>query len=299
MHIPVLLKEVIEFLNPEPNDNFVDCTLGGGGHSLEILEKIKPNGKILAIDLDHGALEVFENTISGFGDKERVTLVNGNFADLEDIADKNNFKSVKGILLDLGFSSNQLEEGGRGLSFLKDEPLDMRLGAISSSGGGERGEVAAEDIINSYRYEDLARIFREYGEERNAGRIAKTICEYRKKNKIKTTGQLVEVVSKVNYRSRIHPATRVFQALRIAVNQELDNLEKVLPQAVKILEPKGRLAVISFHSLEDRIVKHFFRNKKQEGALNILTKKPFRPSEQEAMANPRSRSAKLRVAEKI
>lgn len=299
MHIPVLLKEVIEFLNPEPNDNFVDCTLGGGGHSLEILEKIKPNGKILAIDLDHGALEVFEKTISGFGDKERVTLVNGNFADLEDIADKNNFKSVKGILLDLGFSSNQLEEGGRGLSFLKDEPLDMRFGAISSSGGGERGEVAAEDIINSYRYEDLARIFREYGEERNAGRIAKAICEYRKKNKIKTTGQLVEVVNKVNYRSRIHPATRVFQALRIAVNQELNNLEKVLPQAVKILEPKGRLAVISFHSLEDRIVKHFFRNKKQEGALNILTKKPIRTSEEEAMVNPRSRSAKLRVAEKI
>lgn len=297
MHISVLLKEIIYFLNPRPNQNFIDCTLGSGGHSKAILEKIAPNGRLLAIDFDSSAIDNFQQYVVGRGLGERVTLTNDNFADLETIASKNNFSSVNGILLDLGFSSDELENSRRGFSFLKDEPLDMRFGD---------GEVTAADILNCYRFEELTKIFQKYGEERDAAKIARLVCEARKKTKIKTTKELVNIIARAKFGSeiiyphhRIHPATKVFQALRIAVNKELENLENVLPRALKILKHGGRMAVISFHSLEDRIVKKFFKEQKQIGALNILTKKPVTASEKEIMTNPRSRSAKLRVAEKI
>lgn len=285
MHKPVLLKEVIDYLNPQPNQNFIDCTIGGGGHSKVILEKIKPSGKILGIDLNREALENLK-------DLNNLILIQDNFSNLKSIVEKNNFYPVNGILLDLGFSSDLLENSGRGFSFLRDEPLDMRFGL--------RNDLTVEKIINQYQEEDLIKIFKEYGEERFSKRIAEEIIKERKKNNIKTTLQLVEIIKRVvpSYyqHSRIHFATRIFQALRIEVNNELNNLKKVLPKAIEILQPKGRIVVISFHSLEDRIVKRFFKEKKD---LKILTKKPITPSLEEIQENPRSRSAKLRAAEKI
>lgn len=297
-HIPVLLKEVIHFLNPRPNSNFIDCTLGGGGHSKVILEKIGPNGKLLGIDLDPQAIESFQQYVADDqGLRKRVVLVNDNFIELSDIVRKNAFGAVNGVLFDLGFSSDELETSGRGFSFLKKEPLDMRFG---------NQETTAAYIVNNFQLEELVRIFREYGEERDARKVARTIGEARRKTKIKTTEDLVSIIAIAKFGSsniypyhRIHPATKVFQALRIAVNRELGNLEKVLPQAIEILEPKGKIAIISFHSLEDRIVKVFFREQKQKGIVNILTKKPVVSSSEEIKINPRSRSAKLRVAEKI
>ena len=314
MHKPVLLKEIIEYLNPRANQNFIDCTLGGGGHSLAILKKIEPEGKVLGIDLDKEAIKRLQGI-------KNLILVQENFANLKLIAEKNNFfpvnpvrkggssnstalsknkesqgtglsNGVNGILLDLGLSSDLLEKSGRGFSFLRDEPLDMRFDL--------NDDLTAEKIINSYEEEELAEIFEKYGEERFSKRIAGKIIESRKTDFIKTTNQLVEVIKKaVPFRfqhSRIHFATRVFQALRIAVNDELGVLRKVLPQAIEILAPEGRLAVISFHSLEDRIVKRFF---KEKSGLKIITKKPIRPSLEEVEENARSRSAKLRVAEKL
>lgn len=297
MHTPVLLKEIIHFLNPRPNSNFIDCTLGGGGHSKEILEKIGPDGKLLGIDLDPKAIENFQQYVDGKGLRKRVILINDNFIELSDIVRKNVFRPVNGILFDLGFSSDELETSGRGFSFLKNEPLDMRFGSQ---------EATAADIVNNFELEELARIFREYGEEKDARKVARAIGEARRKTKIKTTEDLVSLIAIAKFGSsniyphhRIHPATKVFQALRIAVNRELENLEKALSQAIEILEPKGRIAVVSFHSLEDRIVKVFFREQKQKGIVNILTKKPIVPSLEEIKINSRSRSAKLRVAEKV
>lgn len=285
MHIPVLLKEVIGNLNPRPNQNFVDCTIGCGGHSKAILEKIKPNGRILGIDLNREAIENLK-------DLNNLILIQDNFANLKSIIENNNFHLINGILLDLGLSSDLLENSGRGFSFLKDEPLDMRFDV--------RNDLTAEKIINQYNEEDLIKIFKEYGEERFSKRIAREIIKERKKNDIKTTLQLVGIIKRAvpsfYQHLRIHFATRVFQALRIEVNDELNNLEKVLAQAEEILEPGGRIAVISFHSLEDRIVKRFFKGSK---SLKIITKKPIAPALEEVQKNFRARSAKLRVAEKL
>ncbi|MEK7123410.1 MAG: 16S rRNA (cytosine(1402)-N(4))-methyltransferase RsmH [Patescibacteria group bacterium] len=290
MHFPVLTKEVLEFLNPRLGENFIDCTVDGGGHAREILKKISPDGKLLGIDLDS---EMIKNTRLEIND-ENLILVNENFKNLKKIIEEKKFSRVSGILIDLGWSSTQIEKSGRGFSFLKDEPLDMRY---SSSG------MTAAEAANQLSEKDLADIFWQYGEERFSRRIAKKIVEARKKKRILTTFDLVEAVKTAVPRSyergRIHPATRVFQGLRIYVNQELENLKEVLPQAVEILAPGGRLAVISFHSLEDRIVKNFFREMKKEGRLEILTKKPVVPSDEEIKLNPRSRSAKLRVCRKI
>ncbi|MAF20165.1 MAG: 16S rRNA (cytosine(1402)-N(4))-methyltransferase [Parcubacteria group bacterium] len=283
MHQPVLIKEVLEYLNPQPGENFIDCTFGFGGHSQAILKRISPQGKILGIELNKKTLEHFKP-------QPGITLTQGSFADLKTIVEKEKFGPVKGILFDLGISSWQIQESGRGFSFQKDEPLDMRTG---------QGELAAKEIINQWSEEDLIKIFQDYGEERYSRSIAGAICQKRKIEPIKTTSQLVEIIARSvpgKYRrARIHWATRVFQALRIAVNNELANLEKVLPEAVKILTKNGRLAVISFHSLEDRIVKHYFRQAAQQEFLKILTKKPIRPTQEEVEINPRSRSAKLRA----
>lgn len=303
MHIPVLLNEVICFLDPQSNQNFIDCTLGNGGHTVAILEKTAPSGKVLAIDLASEATKKFQQRAKEGGLGKRVILVNDNFARLKEIVQDINFGFVSGILLDLGLSSEELEQSGRGFSFLRDEPLNMRFGDFESRLGEDRS--TAEFIVNRWPFEELVRIFRDYGEERDAYKITKAIDRKRRVEKIRTTKQLVEIILSAKYQSlevyphhRIHPATRIFQALRIAVNRELENLKQVLPSALEVLSPGGRIAVISFHSLEDRIVKNFFRDQKQAGAVNVLTKKPVVPTEEEVRNNPRSRSAKLRVAEK-
>lgn len=288
MHIPVLLTETLAYLNPQSGQVFIDCTLGAAGHFREIANMIAPTGKILGIDVDRKAIETaLEKNIYN------AVIVQGNFKDLKNIAKKNGFSQVDGILMDLGFSSIELEEGGIGLSFQKDEPLDMRM--------DEYLEITAADIVNNSSQEELAEIFSKYGEEKYSKRIARAIVELRRENKLKSTFQLAEIIKQAaparSRFGRIHPATRVFQALRIAVNNELENLKKALPQAFELLKPGGRLAAISFHSGEDRIVKNFFRDNKNN--FNILTKKPIVPSQEEIAENPRSRSGKMRAAEKI
>ena len=289
MHIPVLQKEVLQYLNPKPNENFIDATCGEAGHTLAILEKTSPNGKILGIELDP---ELYQK-LPRFHLGKRGILVNDSYSNLKEIVERENFKKVSGILFDLGLSSWHLEESKRGFSFLRNEPLDMRYNFQNS--------LTAEKIINQWPEEKIGKILKEYGEEKFARRIAKEIIKARKVKPIKSTLQLVEVIRRAispKYRfGRIHFATRTFQALRIAVNDELENLKKVLPQALEILESGGRLVVISFHSLEDRIVKNFYRSRASID-LKILTKKPINPSLGEIKINPRSRSAKLRAAQK-
>ncbi|MFZ5363980.1 MAG: 16S rRNA (cytosine(1402)-N(4))-methyltransferase RsmH [Patescibacteria group bacterium] len=309
-HIPVLLNEVIKFLDPKSNQNFVDCTLGAGGHTIEILKKTAPRGRVLGIDMDVNAILVAKQKVLKAGiESSRLIATRGNYRDLKDVVLQNNFKNISGILVDLGFSSMEIEDPKKGFSFQTDAPLDMRY--------GEEGETAAE-ILNRSTERELERIFREYGEEKFAKRIAKKICEVRKNASVDTTFKLVEAISEVVPKNlqhgRIHFATKVFQALRIATNHELENLTEVLPIALELLPPGGRLAIISFHSLEDRIVKQYFKKESSgcvcpksilvcncghKAILKILNKKPIVPSEEEATQNPRSRSAKLRVVEKL
>lgn len=302
MHIPVLQKQVIEYLNPQSNENFIDGTIGEGGHTLAILEKNGPRGKVLGIDRDPNQIENCKLKIENFKQfKERVILVCDNFANINKIVKREKFKKVQGILLDLGMSSWHLQESGQGFSFLKDELLIMRYDWKSQNLNSRfKNELIAERIINTWSESEIEKILREYGEERFSKRIAKEIIEARKISPIETTFQLVAIIKKAvpiwYQHRRIHPATKTFQALRIAVNDELNNLKIVLPQALEILETEGRLVVISFHSLEDRVVKNFFRDSQKEKRLRILTPKPIRPSVEEVKTNPRSRSAKLRAA---
>jgi len=294
LHIPVLTKEVLQYLNPAPNKNFIDCTMGGGGHTLAILEKTEPNGKVLGIDQDPEMIKNLKSRPSAKF-KKRLILVCDNFINLKKIVRERKFKNIQGILFDLGISSWHLENSKRGFSFQRDEGLDMRYDP-------QNNILTAEQILNRWRESEIERILKAYGQERFARRISRKIIEARKQNPIKRTSQLVEIIKRVVppwYRHRkIHCATRTFQALRIAVNDELDNLENTLPQALEVLEKEGRLVVISFHSLEDRIVKNFFKDQAQKDTLMVLTKKPITPTENEIENNPRSRSAKLRAAEK-
>jgi len=273
-HIPVLKKEVLEYLAPKANENFIDCTIGFGGHAKAILKRIKPKGRVLGIERDP---EIFKKL--NFLKIERLVLVNGSYSDLKRIAKGCNFRPVSGILFDLGVSSWHFEESGRGFTFQKEEFLDMRYGT---------DEVTAGKIVNEYSESDIVKILKEYGQERFAKKIAKRIIKERKIKPIKTTFELRRLIP------RKTKPQRTFQALRIAVNDELGNLRSALPQALEILKSGGRIVVISFHSLEDRIVKNFFKNSN----VNILTKKPIRPSKEEIEDNPRSSSAKLRAAEK-
>ncbi|MEK7553557.1 MAG: 16S rRNA (cytosine(1402)-N(4))-methyltransferase RsmH, partial [Patescibacteria group bacterium] len=283
MHKSVLLKESIAILNPQPGELFIDGTIGSGGHSEAILEKIGPSGKLLGIDWDKNAIERLK--IEKFKDFKNVVLVHGNYADLPKVS-----QSLKadGLIVDLGFSSEQLN--GKGISFLKDEVLDMRYDAENS--------LTAAEVINSFNEKDLADIFWKYGEERFSRQISKKIVGERKGGRILTTFELIEIIKKAvpkfYERGRLHPATRVFQALRIYVNRELENLETLLKNLNGILNNKGRVAIISFHSLEDRLVKNYFRQMAKEGYAEILTKKPITPTEEEIRNNPRSRSAKMR-----
>jgi len=300
-HIPVLLKEVLHYLIPKKGGGvYIDCTLGGGGHSKAILERIYPDGLLIGLDQDIEAIKAARKELSNFLDK--AILVRDNFKNLEEILSNLKVNAVSGILFDLGVSSHQLRERGRGFSFREDGHLDMRMDLTQ--------KFNASSLINNYTEEELIRIFEEYGEERFSKRIARLIVLERQKNPITTTKQLADLViralpkAKRRGRWRIHPATRVFQAIRIEVNQELDVLEKGLNQAIKVLKDKGRICVISYHSLEDRIVKNVFKKAEREKVakenygLKIITKKPIRASQEEIKRNPKARSAKLRVAEK-
>lgn len=295
-HVPVLLDKVIECLSPKPGENFVDCTIGQAGHAFAILEQIQPRGKVLGIDADSEAMKRIKP-------RDGLILAHGNFKDLKKIAQKKNFKPINGILFDLGLSSWQIEESGRGFSFKRDEPLDMNLNGVDST---------AKEIINNSSQEELTKIFQQYGEEKYSRRIAQAIKKT--PGLIQTTGQLREIIERSVYYSKTRRGNinrvlaRIFQALRIVVNNELENLKQGLEQATEILEPGGRLVVISFHSLEDRIVKNFFKERARlrriglgpkNESFKILTKKPIMAIEEEIKKNPRSRSAKLRAGIKF
>ncbi|MDP4007463.1 MAG: 16S rRNA (cytosine(1402)-N(4))-methyltransferase RsmH, partial [bacterium] len=288
MHTAVLCDKVIEYLDPKTNQNFIDCTLGSGGHTFEILKRTAPKGRILGIDQDEQALFIAKAKAKEQKVGDRLSLAHGNFATLQMITQQEKFRPVHGILFDLGLSSDQLERSGRGFSFQKSEPLDMKFNT--------ENPTSAEKILNFWSKRDLERMLREYGEEMFSGEIAETIVRSRAEKHIKRTDQLVDIILQATpkwyHAKKIHAATRTFQALRIMVNQELDNLKEALPQSVEILENQGTLVVISFHSLEDRIVKNFL---KEHSQLQLLTKKPVMAGESEIKNNPRSRSAKLRA----
>jgi len=296
MHTPVLATEVIDHLNLEPNDNAIDCTVGDGCHSKFLLEKSAPEGRLLAIDADRNSLSRARKNLTEF-DQQRITFKRNNFRNLEKIVEETGLKDIQAILFDLGWSTSQLEDK-KGFSFQNKEKLDMRY--------GDKGKTASE-LVNNLPKDELDFIFRRYGEEKFSNKIAREIVDKREDNPIETTNQLVDIILKV-YRNKLnsdkevpwtggtHPATQVFQALRISVNKELKSLKQALPQAVEVLDNLGRIAVISFHSLEDRIVKHFFKD--NEDKLEIITRSPITPAESELEQNPKARSAKLRVAEK-
>lgn len=292
-HIPVLKNEVITLLNPDKNQNFIDCTIGGGGHAKEILIKTAPQGVLLGIDLSKEALEETQKKLIDFKDRI-IFLEQENFTNLENIVEKFNLRKINGILFDLGLSDYLLLQSGRGFSFRKNEILDMRFNP-------EVQKTTAADLLNNLRQEELQKIFWEFGEEFYGRKVAREIVKRRKNKKFETTTDLVSAILRAKPRKRkgAHPARKVFQALRISVNDELENLKIGLSAAVKILSKNGKIAVISFHSLEDRIVKNFFKEKAQQEIVRIITKKPVRPIEKEIKNNPKSRSAKLRVAEKI
>ncbi len=307
-HIPVLLAQVVAGLDVGAGRRYLDGTVGGGGHAAAILEASAPDGRVIGLDRDPEAVERARARLTGY--RDRVTIVHASYVDLLDVLRREQFQPVDGIVFDLGFSSWQIDDPNRGFSFLQDGPLDMRF---DISGG-----TTAADLVNELSEEALVRVLFEYGEEPRSRQIVRAIVKARP---IATTGGLARVVSAAvggwrgpHAKARLHPATRTFQALRIAVNQELEAIALALPDAIAALRPGGRLAVIAFHSLEDRIVKQFLQRESQDcicpseypvcqcdhrRTLRVLTRKPIVPSETETAANPRSRSAKLRLAEKL
>ncbi len=295
MHTPVLKKEVLEYLDPRPNENFIDCTGGEGGHTFAIIEMNFPKGKVLAMDKDSRNISKIGEGAKNQGFSERIILFNDNYSNVNKAVKKSKIDKFSGILFDLGYSSWHIDESGRGFSFRKNEKLDMRY--------DEKDEITAWEIVNSWPKPEIEKILKDYGEERFFRSITQGIIDQRKKEKINTTFDLVKVIESSvpgSYRrKKIHCATKTFQALRITVNRELENVKLALPQAIEVLEGGGRIVVISFHSLEDRIIKNFFKEKALEGKLKILTKRPVIAGEEERNNNPRSRSAKLRVAIKL
>lgn len=289
IHTPVLLNECMAYLLPTSGKTYVDGTLGLGGHTERILQLSEPDGKVVAFDWDENAIAQAADRLQGFGN--RLQIQRRNFAEISAGLDSIGIDQVDGMMIDVGLSSLQLDMGNRGFSFQQDELLDMRMDS--------RRAITAGSIVQTASEEELADIFFYYGEERQARPIAAAIVAHRKIEKIETTKQLVGVVARAVpkrfHPKRIHVATKVFQALRIAVNTELENLGTILDDGVKYLKPGARFCVISFHSLEDRIVKRKFRDNQ---SLTVLTGKPVLPTEEEVAGNPRSRSARLRVAEK-
>jgi 16S rRNA (cytosine1402-N4)-methyltransferase len=319
-HIPVMLAEVLRFLQPEPGGHYIDGTIGGGGHTAAILARSAPDGKVLGIDRDPRALARVGELLAEEVRQGRLLLVQGNYSEMARLVAQANFAPVRGILLDLGFSSDQMEDPERGFSFSIDGPLDMRLNQAQG--------VSAMELVNTASEQELADIFWRYGEENRARQIAWRIIRAREKGAITRTTQLAQLAAAgVPQRpGMIHPATRIFQALRIAVNAELHHLEEALPQLLDILAlgrqggggagsgSGGRIVIISFHSLEDRLVKGFMRREASDcicppgipvcvcnhrARLRLLTPKPATPTSQEIAANPRARSAKLRAAETL
>lgn len=291
-HIPVMLTEVLEVLNIKSGGNYIDCTLGGAGYTLAVANKCGPSGQVLGIDMDKAAIANAQSIIKEKGIKN-IIVREGNFKNIEDLATEvwGEDCLVDGVVMDLGLSSFQLADAKRGFSFKHESSLDMAF--------GPEAEADTARIVNTYSLPELTRIFRDFGEDKRAYLLAKAIVEARKKKPIVSAAELAALVeSKVpmRFRGKIHPATRIFQALRMETNGELDNLREVLPAASKLLRPGGRLVVVSFHSGEDRIVKHFLKN--NEG-WKIVTKKPLVPTIQEESENPRARSAKLRAATKL
>jgi 16S rRNA (cytosine1402-N4)-methyltransferase len=304
-HIPVLYRETVAGVGPRPGGQYVDCTAGSGGHAAGILEASEPDGALLALDTDAEAVARTRQRLRVFG--ERVGVVQANFRDLEETVRQWGWQEVDGILFDLGVSSVQLGVAGRGFSFQQDGPLDMRMNPA--------GGPSAADLVATLPEAELATILREFGEEPLARRLAAAIVGERARGRIETTGQLADLVTRVKgRRGRIHPATTVFQALRIAVNGELQSIELALPQALRLLRPGGRLAVIAFHSLEDRLVKRFMHEEAKEcrcpgsqpictcdrqPRLRLVTRHAVMAGEVEVRANPRARSARLRMAVRL
>jgi S-adenosyl-methyltransferase MraW len=305
-HVSVLLDECIEALNIKEDGIYVDCTLGGGGHSYEIAKRLSNNGRLIGIDQDTAALSAAKERLKEFNN---VTYVHNNFYNIGSILKDLNIDKVDGILMDLGVSSYQLDEAERGFSYMKDAPLDMRMNRES--------DLSAYDVVNTYSEEQLFKIIKEYGEDNFAKRIAKFIVERRGNEGIKTTGELVDIVRAAipaRFQKDGHPAKRTFQAIRIEVNQELEILNKAVEDSVNHLNSSGRIAIITFHSLEDRKIKVKFKELEnpctcpsdfpicicgKKPTIKIVSRKPIEPSEEERENNSRSRSAKLRVAEKI
>lgn len=292
-HVPVMLEEVMTLLRCEPGRIYVDATLGSGGHAEEILKRTEPDGRVVGIEWDGEAIEEATKRLQSFG--RRVSILRENYCHLPEILQSRGIDRVDGILLDLGLSSLQLDEKERGFSFREEGPLDMRM--------DRRERCTAADLVNALPCTELERILLEYGEERWARRIAKAIVLEREREPIQTTRALSRIVYGAipkRYQSRrIDPATRTFQALRMKVNRELENLKEMLESGWKVLRKGGRICILAFHSLEDRRVKEAFRRLEREGKMRILTKRPLTPSEEEVEKNPRARSAKLRCAERL
>jgi 16S rRNA (cytosine1402-N4)-methyltransferase len=295
LHVPVMLEEVLEYLKPKPGQIIVDATLGTGGHSLEILKRITPGGKLVGIDRDENSLEICRQRLAEF--KGSTEFVHANFADLDQTLVNLGIQKIDGIVFDLGISSYQLHDAQRGFSFQEEGPLDMRLDKSSY--------ISAYDLVNNLNENEISTLLWNFGQERWHNRIAHLLVQERRNEPIATTKQLANLVMRAiphRYRRsyyRIHPATRTFQAVRIAVNRELEILESAIKKAVDILKNQARICVISFHSLEDRVIKHTFRALAAEGLIDIITAKPLTPGPGETAANPSSRSSKFRVAERI
>jgi len=295
LHIPVMLREVIDYLDPRPGQIIVDATLGTGGHSLEILKRIIPGGRLIGIDRDEDSLAVCRQRLSEFSGS--CEFVHANFADVDQVLGNLGIDKIDGIVFDLGISTYQLKDAERGFSFQQEGPLDMRLDKSSY--------ISAYDLVNNLNENEISHMLWSFGQERWHNRIAHLLVEERRNQPISTTSQLADLVMRaIPYRYRrgyyrIHPATRTFQAVRIAVNRELEILESAIKKAVAILKKKAKICVISFHSLEDRVIKHTFRALKAEGLIDIITAKPLTPADSEVAANPSSRSSKFRAAERI
>lgn len=308
VHRPVQIENVLRFLITDPRGVYVDGTLGEGGHSRAILERISERGRLIGIERDEEQLKIAERRLMDFS--QNTTLVHGNFADMDTIIEQMGIESVDGILLDLGISSHQIEKSGRGFSFMRDEPLDMRMDT-------KQGRTAY-NLINRATYEELRDIIREFGEERMAGKIARKIIKQREKCPISSSKELAEIVRSVvkssGRRETKDPATRTFQAIRIAINREIENLKIFLSKVPALIKKGGRLVILSYHSLEDRVVKHTFKEWEKgcicpphfpvcrcgkEPTFRILTKRGLRPSQDEIMANPRARSSILRAVERV
>jgi 16S rRNA (cytosine1402-N4)-methyltransferase len=292
MHIPVLLKETLSILQPEKDKNYIDATFGEGNFSFEIVKLIKPKGKVLAFEWDPELYKLGLEKIKKMKEKN-IKLVNKNFKEIKKVVKKEKFYEIKGIVFDLGISRWHYESSGRGFSFKKEEPLDMRINP-------KEIKITAFDIVNYASYYDLVKIFKEYGNEKEAEIISKAILERRKIKKIETSKELGEIVSQVKKeKTKIHPATKVFMALRVFINQELENLNLALEDSLEVLEKGGKIVIITFQGFEDKVVKKFIKKYKREGKIEVITKNVIKPKEEEKKLNPSARSAKLRAVKKI